>query len=66
MNYKIVFEKPAQKFLLKQPANVQKRLLSAIAKLPTSGDIKQLHGHDCLYRLRIGDFREYIHRKTIF
>ena len=42
MNYKIVFEKPAQKFLLKQPANLQKRLLSAIAKLPTSGDIKQL------------------------
>ena len=57
MTYRIELAKPAQKFIQKQPRAQQERLLRAIAKLPTEGDIKPLTGRAGLYRLRIGDYR---------
>ena len=41
--FKIIYSKKAQKFLLKQDKPTQKRLVSAISKLPLEGDIKKLH-----------------------
>ena len=57
MSYKIVFEKPAVKFLQKQPKDQQERLLKAIRRLPEIGDIKAMQGHENLYRLRVGSYR---------
>lgn len=57
MNYKIVFDKPAQKFLLKQPSEQRKCLLSAIKKLPSVGDIKAMQGYAEYFRLRVGSYR---------
>ena len=57
MNYKIIIDKPAQKFILKQPPVQQKRLLVAISKLPDEGDRKPLRGHAGFFRLRVGDYR---------
>lgn len=54
--YKIVFEKEAQKFLVKQDKNKRLRLYKAIYKLPGGTDIKKLKGHN-LYRMRVGDCR---------
>ena len=54
---KIQIDKPAMKFLAKQPKPQQERLLRAIHKLPSEGDIKTMVGHDGLYRLRVGDYR---------
>lgn len=45
------------KFLAKQPKPQQERLLRAIYKLPTEGDIKTMSGYDGLYRLRVGTYR---------
>ena len=36
-NYKIIIEKPAAKFIRKQPADQQKRILKAISMLPEKG-----------------------------
>ena len=57
MNYRIVIEKPALKFLQKQPPEQRERLLRAIQALPGVGDIKPLTGHKSLYRLRVGSYR---------
>lgn len=57
MKYQIVIDKPALKFLQKQPPAQQERLLRAIYKLPDSGDIKALAGRENLYRLRVGSYR---------
>lgn len=57
MNYKIIIERKAEKFILKQPKEQQLRILSAINKLPLTGDIKQLRGHSDIYRLRVGTYR---------
>ncbi len=57
MNYKIIIERKAEKFILKQPKEQQLRILSAINKLPLTGDIKQLRGHSDVYRLRVGTYR---------
>ena len=57
MNYKILIDKPAQKFILKQQPEQQKRLLKAIAKLPLEGDIKSMKGHPDFFRLRVGNYR---------
>lgn len=54
---KIQIDKPAMKFLVKQPKPQQERLLRAIYKLPTEGDIKALSGYNGLYRLRVGTYR---------
>ena len=57
MKYEILIAKPAQKFILKQPAAQRTRLLAAIAKLPEAGDIKSMKGHPGYFRLRVGDYR---------
>lgn len=59
MSYTIHIEKPAEKFILKQPKEQQERLLKAIGKLPYEGDIKRLQGRRSkgLDRLRVGDYR---------
>ena len=56
-NYKIIFEKAAEKFLRKQNKPTQERLLRTIYKLPEGTDIKRLQGSSGLYRVRIGDMR---------
>ena len=53
--YKIVIERPAEKFIVKLPRPEKERVLRAIAKLPNEGDIKKLKGHADLLRLRGGD-----------
>lgn len=57
MTYRIVIEKPAMKFLQKQPQAQRERLLRAIQSLPDNGDIKPMSGHENLYRLRVGSYR---------
>lgn len=57
MTYRIVIEKPAMKFLQKQPQAQRERLLRAIQCLPNNGDIKPMSGHENLYRLRVGSYR---------
>ena len=57
MSYQIVYEKAAVKFLRKQPLAQQKRLITAIHKLPEVGDIKPMAGHPGEYRLRVDAYR---------
>ncbi len=57
MNYRIVYDRPAVKFLKKQPKEKQEWIVAAIHKLPESGDIKPMAGHTGLYRLRVGSYR---------
>ena len=57
MQYKILIDKPAQKFILKQQPVHRARLLSAINKLPDAGDRKMLKGYEGYFRLRVGDYR---------
>ncbi len=57
MNYKIILERKALKFINKQPADQKKRILSAIYKLPNEGDRRRLEGAEKLHRLRVGDYR---------
>ena len=57
MTYRIQIDKPAMKFLQKQPQAQRERLLRAIQGLPNNGDIKPMSGHENLYRLRVGAFR---------
>ena len=57
MSYRIVIERPAMKFLLKQPQEQRERILKAIQGLPDVGDIKPMSGHKDLYRLRVGSYR---------
>lgn len=57
MTYRIQIDKPAMKFLQKQPQAQRERLLRAIQGLPDNGDIKPMSGHENLYRLRVGSFR---------
>lgn len=57
MKYRIEIDKPALKFLQRQPQAQRERLLRAIQGLPDIGDIKPLGGHENLYRLRVGSFR---------
>lgn len=56
INYKIIIEKNAVKFLKKQPKQQQERLLKAIYGIP-KGNIKPLQGFKGIYRLRVGDYR---------
>lgn len=57
MKYEILFDKPAQKFILKQPPAQRLRLLSAINRLPDEGDRKAMKGYNGYFRLRVGDYR---------
>ena len=45
MTYKISIDKKAQKFILKQPKNIQNFIYKAIYHLP-SGDTRPLEGHN--------------------
>lgn len=57
MKYKVVVEKRAAKFIRKQQPAQQKRILEALAQLPTMGDIKSMAGAPGFYRLRVSDYR---------
>ena len=57
MSYRIVLDKPALKFLQKQPKAQQEGLLRAIQGLPDAGDIRPMSGYESLYRLRVGSYR---------
>ena len=56
MNYKIVFQKAAIKFLKKQDQKTPERSLSTLTQLPQGTDIKKLKGLD-MYRMRVGNMR---------
>ena len=65
--YEIKIRKQPQKFIKKQSPAQQKRILTAIYKLP-EGDVKVIEGgEDNEYRLRVGDYRILyeIHDETI-
>lgn len=55
--YKFILKKKAKKFIDKLPQNEKFRIITAIEKLPDSGDIKTVKGHQGMYRLRVGDYR---------
>lgn len=57
MNYEINIRKKAMKFIQKQEMKQQRRIITAIYKLPSEGDVKKMQGEDNLYRLRVGDYR---------
>lgn len=59
MNYEILIEKPAEKFIMRLPKPEKARVLRAISKLPEEGDIKRLQGQKSqgMYRLRVGGYR---------
>lgn len=56
VNYKVIIEKNAVKFLKEQPSQQQERLFEAIYAIP-KGDIRPLKGFNGLYRLRVGEYR---------
>lgn len=56
MIYKVIIEKPAQKFLKRLTKSDKERILKAVSNLP-DGDTKPLQGHKGLFRLRVGDYR---------
>ena len=55
MKYEILIDKPARKFIERQPKPQKLRLYAAIMRLP-EGDVKPLKGTD-KKRLRVGDYR---------
>lgn len=55
--YNIIVKRPAVKFLNKLPKSERQRILSAINKLPYSGDILPLKGYEGILRLRVGSYR---------
>ena len=57
--FQISYSKKAIKFLKRQDVPSQKRLITAISRLPLEGDIKKLQGTGG-YRLRVGNFRVFI------
>lgn len=57
IEYKIFIKKPAMKFIEKQPPKQQRRIISAIMKLPHEGDIAAYKAHNGYFRLRVGDYR---------
>lgn len=57
MSYRIIFDKPAVKFIRRQTPEQQRRLLEAIHKLPAEGDRKPMKGRPGEYRLRVGNYR---------
>jgi len=60
LTLKLIYHKRALKFLEKQEADVQERIVKALKKLtvrPPIGDIKPLKGNGNLMRMRVGTFR---------
>lgn len=67
MIYRKVISHQAEKFIRKQPVQVQQRIIRGIRELPIDGDIKKLKG-SIYYRLRIGSMRivyEIIHTEKV-
>jgi len=56
MKYVVVIEKRARKFIDSQSKEQQRRILSAIGKLP-DGDVKPLQKYPNVFRLRVGGYR---------
>jgi mRNA interferase RelE/StbE len=56
MNYKIIIEKTALKFISKQPPKEKNRILKSIYSLPV-GDTLKMSGKYNLFRLRVGSYR---------
>ncbi len=56
MIMEIKYSKQAIKFLAKQTAKTQQRIISTINRLPY-GDIKELQGTKGKFRLRVGSYR---------
>lgn len=61
MSYTILYEKPALKFIQKQPKEQQRRILEAVHALPDSGDIKQLKGHTGLLQAACWFLPHHLH-----
>ena len=57
MSYRVYIEKPARKFIQKQSPDQQRRILTALYKLPNEGDIFPMRGKANQYRVRIGTYR---------
>ena len=57
MMYRFIIKKPAKKFIDGLPMNERRRIVDPIERLPDSGDIKRLQGHNDLFRLRVGPYR---------
>ena len=57
MSYRVYIEKPARKFIQKQSPDQQRRILTALYKLPDVGDIFPMRGKANQYRVRIGTYR---------
>ena len=55
MGLVIRYTKSAEKFLSRQPPQIQRRIRAAIAALPY-GDVKKLTGNP-YFRLRVGNYR---------
>jgi mRNA interferase RelE/StbE len=55
--YRIVIKKRAKKFIDKLPKNEKIRIVAAIEELPYGRNIKQMQGHENLFRLRVGEYR---------
>jgi len=56
MNYEIVIEKAALKFISRQPPREKSRLMKSISNLP-EGDTIKMSGKYNLFRLRVGSYR---------
>ena len=56
MNYNVVIEKRAKKFIDSQSKEQQLRILNAIEKLP-DGDTKPLQNYNDVFCLRVGSYR---------
>jgi mRNA interferase RelE/StbE len=53
---KLDISKESEKTLLEVDNNTAGRMIKAIIKIP-GGDVKQLTGHEGLFRLRLGNWR---------
>lgn len=60
MAWNVQITRPAQKELLRLPANDQQRVSAALLAMqedPFRGDIKRLKGHPTAWRRRVGSYR---------
>jgi mRNA interferase RelE/StbE len=55
----VLYSRSSLKYLSKLQKEVQKSIVTAVDRLPESGDIKKMRGQAIkrLYRLRVGRFR---------
>ena len=57
VKYTVVIKKRAKKFIDSLPRPDRERIVAALEKLPSEGDIKQLVNSPGLFRLRVGTYR---------